>query len=70
MINLFFQAQSAGRFRAVLPMGRVGIFRPLRSLQLGKLVYPSLLFSFPSFRPFSPFFLCLVGDISSGGGGT
>lgn len=35
MINLFFQAQSAGRFRAVLPMGRDGIF----SLQLGKFVY-------------------------------
>lgn len=55
MINLFFQAQSAGRFRAVLPMGRVGIFRPLRSLQLGNLFTPPSSFPFPHFTLSLPF---------------
>lgn len=45
MINLFFQAQSAGRFRAVLPMGRDGIFFP----PVGKICLFSLLCSFPPF---------------------
>lgn len=70
--DLFFQDNSAGRIRAVLPMVGVRFFRPLSSFWLVKLVYPSLFALFPSLTsPFSfPFCLCLMGDISSEGGDT